>query len=893
MAVPLVSCRWNSSPLHVVLPLQKTRSKPRGNLFRSTHRETNGSDGANGDSEVPDADTMLSPCPRIIQDVSISRRGAFTSLGTAAFGTFFYPSLGTFPSDYLAVAQAAQYPPEVQEWSLFDGGTTLTVRSDGSMTMKKGESSQNLAISLPADAIAGGATSVPATGSTEGAILVLKWSGTCQLVIWPATLEHNSAVHAKFSSWSGGVNEGFFLELSLPAVTHTGTDGVAAINIDLSSGGRWYGGAHMLRQLWPIDRAQFEVGPYYPFDHGPNGLGSVVGAHWVSSAGTLIAVDPRTPLLHVGLNAPSTLRPSNDPRYFGVGIQHLTQQALPMEDNLQSGKRDGSHGDGLLRIQARASWDDLGTLHPWQNVATPGLATEQRKKFSRNLFNETTMITSQELSVRDEDLCVLRVMVAATSDVRTATISALKPLPKPRQAPPAVVLERPTWTTWATSHADVTQEDTLALGEAVLEHGFRPGVLEIDDRWQSRYGDLVFDEEKFPDPKVMVDKLHEQGFLVTVWVMPFLQEGSTACSEARSLGYVIEGGDPPSISREITTGGSGERLGSTVKVLVDKFDWPPGHWQGGGGSFTLLSGQFRWWGTQPVRAIDLTNDDAVEWFLTRLKVLQQEVGLDGFKFDAGEPCFLPQGALTHRPLSYPGEYTQLWIEKVVSKFEISEVRSAMATTGYGGLIRMGDRDTVWGADNGLRSLIPTLLTSAVLGYPFCLPDMVGGNAYWGQFPDTELMVRWAQASVLMPAVQWSIPPWEVSDQALEACKTADRMREQILLPRITTLAEDAVAQLTPICKPLWWLDPTDKETYNVDDQFAIGDDVIVAPVVEKGAVRRRVYLPSGRWVEWNSSRDFYIPGGRIHQLADEVSGPCWIEVDAPLEKLPVFVKVGG
>ena len=61
-----------------------------------------------------------------------------------------------------------------------------------------------------------------------------------------------------------------------------GTDGVAAVNIDLSSGGRWYGGAHMLRQLWPIDRAQFEVGPYYPFDHGPNGLGSVVGAIQIS-----------------------------------------------------------------------------------------------------------------------------------------------------------------------------------------------------------------------------------------------------------------------------------------------------------------------------------------------------------------------------------------------------------------------------------------------------------------------------------------------------------------------------------------------------------------------------------------------------------------------------------
>ena len=80
-------------------------------------------------------------------------------------------------------------------------------------------------------------------------MLVLKWSGSCQLVIWPAPLEHDPAVQAKFSSWSGGDNEGF-LGAFLPAVTRTGTDGVAAVNIDLSSGGRWYGGAHMLRQLW-------------------------------------------------------------------------------------------------------------------------------------------------------------------------------------------------------------------------------------------------------------------------------------------------------------------------------------------------------------------------------------------------------------------------------------------------------------------------------------------------------------------------------------------------------------------------------------------------------------------------------------------------------------------
>jgi hypothetical protein len=76
-----------------------------------------------------------------------------------------------------------------------------------------------------------------------------------------------------------------------------------------------------------------------------------------------------------------------------------------------------------------------------------------------------------------DDPCVLRIAIAATSDVRAATLSALKPLQSPQLPPLAVVFNRPTWTTWATSHADVTQADVLALGKAVIDNGYRPGVL--------------------------------------------------------------------------------------------------------------------------------------------------------------------------------------------------------------------------------------------------------------------------------------------------------------------------------------------------------------------------------------------------------------------------------
>ena len=283
---------------------------------------------------------------------------------------------------------------------------------------------------------------------------------------------------------------------------------------------------------------------------------------------------------------------------------------------------------------------------------------------------------------------------------------------------------------------------------------------------------------------------------------------------------------------------------------------------------------------------------AVDWFVTRLKRLQDTMGIDGFKFDAGEPCFLPRGAVTTRPLQHPGEYTQIWVNKVASRFPISEVRSAYFTTGYSGLVRMGDRDSVWGLDNGLQSLIPALLTSSVLGYHFCLPDMVGGNAYWGQYPDTELIVRWAQVSIMMPSVQWSIPPWDISDTARTLCLAAEHDRQKVLLPRLLKLAVEASTSLAPICRPLWWLDPLDKETYAIDDQFAVGNDVIVAPVVEKGSRWRRLYLPIGEWVEWDRDvHDIVEKCNRYCDAPNTFLGPCWITVDAPLEKLPIFIKL--
>jgi alpha-glucosidase (family GH31 glycosyl hydrolase) len=101
-------------------------------------------------------------------------------------------------------------------------------------------------------------------------------------------------------------------------------------------------------------------------------------------------------------------------------------------------------------------------------------------------------------------------------------------------------------------------------------------------------------------------RLHALGFKVTLWVMPFVEESSACYAEGCARGYFV--------SSE-ASGGLG-----------------------------LKPGFFRWWQQVPAVGLDVTNPAACDWFVGRLRALQEATGVDGFKFDAGEPCLLPAAA---------------------------------------------------------------------------------------------------------------------------------------------------------------------------------------------------------------------------------------------------------
>lgn len=405
-------------------------------------------------------------------------------------------------------------------------------------------------------------------------------------------------------------------------------------------------------------------------------------------------------------------------------------------------------------------------------------------------------------------------------------------LGKPENIPDELMFRAPIWTTWARYKEKIDQPKVLQFAEEISQNGFSASQIEIDDDWTPSYGDLDFNAHKFPDPKHMVDTLKEKGFRVTVWVHPFANIRSSAARDRKEFW-----------------------LKST------------------------FGGYTRWW--QGIgKVLDVTNPQARAWFKESLALLQSKYGVASFKFDAGETNWLPSGYRSHGKMSSPNTYTAEWAKlgyEADPDVRCQELRVGHRTQHLPVMVRMMDKSSGWSHNNGLRSVIPHALTFSLLGYPFILPDMVGGNAYHLTYPDRELFIRWLQVNVFMPFIQFSICPWQYDNVVVSISKKMMALREKYV-DKLIQLAKECCETGDPILRPLWWIAPKDSWAQTIDSEFLVGSDLLVAPVLEKGASKRNVYLPPGTW------RD-ELRGG-------ELIGGKWInEYAANIEELPYFTLI--
>ncbi|XP_064614320.1 myogenesis-regulating glycosidase-like [Liolophura sinensis] len=442
----------------------------------------------------------------------------------------------------------------------------------------------------------------------------------------------------------------------------------------------------------------------------------------------------------------------------------------------------------------------------------------------------------------DDSLPVLCLTIYKASNVKEVhqTMSSIcfsKPLGKPDER----MIRSPIWSTWATYKVNIDQKKILDLAQDILSHGFSNSQLEIDDMFSSSYGDIDFSEAKFGDPKAMMDTLKNMGFRVTLWVVPFANIDSTAFKEGTKEGYFMK-----------------EPRGEAPALV-------------------------RWW--QGIGAVlDLTNPQAVEWYSKRLRNIQQDYGVDSFKFDAGELVYLPMNFKTFRPMKTPGEYTTLYGKLIGSFGGMVEMRSAFMSQEYAYFVRVMDKESCWGYENGLLSMIPSVLTIGLLGYPYVLPDMIGGNAYGENgeiletvLPQRELYIRWLELTAYLPSMQFSVLPWQYDEEVVQLARKFVNIHERMVAPRVLEAIEDAQANGIPLIRPIWWLAPEDEDALQVDSEFMVGDFLLVAPILEDAQRQRSIYLPEGKW--------------RDELRGCELDGKIWLQdYRIELDQVATFVK---
>lgn len=410
----------------------------------------------------------------------------------------------------------------------------------------------------------------------------------------------------------------------------------------------------------------------------------------------------------------------------------------------------------------------------------------------------------------------------AGRNLREAYVIAVNEHIKPAGVrPPALFFERAQFNTWIELIYDQNQTDIEAYAESIIANGFNPGVLMIDDNWQRYYGNFDFRAEKFPDPKAMISKLHAMGFVVMVWVCPFVSPDSPEYRDLAERGYLIKGSD----------------------------------------SMPLLS---RWW--NGVSAIyDLLNVDAAQYLENQLRQAQAKYGIDGFKLDAGDVQFYDEATSNAQCAAW---------QSLANRFEYSELRASWGGGAERAVQRLGDKDYSWGA---LQALIPDMVAASMLGYPFTCPDMIGGGQF-GSFRgvdrstlDQKLIVRWAQASALMPMMQFSVAPWKVLDSKnLSYVQKATALHEKIA-PYIVELATLAAKSGEPIVRPMEYHYPKAGFSDCID-QFMLGDRYIVAPVLTADD-KRVVRLPRGTWID---------------DMGKRYRGPQVIEINVAPDRLLYF-----
>lgn len=416
--------------------------------------------------------------------------------------------------------------------------------------------------------------------------------------------------------------------------------------------------------------------------------------------------------------------------------------------------------------------------------------------------------------------------------------------------------ELPAWSygLWlSTSFTTEYDEKTvLSFVDGMLERKIPLSVFHFDCFWMKEFewSSFLWNEKVFPDPCGLLEKLHERGLKVCVWINPYIAQKSPLFAEGLAKGFFVHTGD----------GGV----------------WQWDRWQAG------------------MALVDFTNPDAVRWYQNKLAALV-DMGVDCFKTDFGEriptadPFYGPKAARYgirwfdgSDPEGMHNYYTYLYNKAVFDLLEEKKGKGEACLFARSATACSQTLPLHWGGD--CLSTYPSMAESLRGGLSLSL----SGFAYWshdiggfesGCTPD--IYMRWTAFGLLSSHSRYHgnqeyKVPWLYGEEAVAVTRRFCELKER-LVPYLTRLGREAASTGIPLLRPMLLEFPEDPVCRTLDRQYMLGDALLVAPVMSAdGEVE--YYLPAGSWT---------------HLLSGETrQGPGWFRETCAYDTLPLYVREG-
>jgi alpha-glucosidase (family GH31 glycosyl hydrolase) len=330
------------------------------------------------------------------------------------------------------------------------------------------------------------------------------------------------------------------------------------------------------------------------------------------------------------------------------------------------------------------------------------------------------------------------------------------------------------------------------------------------------WGNMDWDPQKFPDPKAMMKAVDERGMKLLVWITNRCNNRLEA--EGRPKGYLFEGRG-----------------------------WP---------------------------AADLRRPDAYAWMLEQLMFFPK-FGVRGYKIDRGEEGEMPDEVQNELAVLY----AKLAAETQSRAFGPDHFIFARSVYDTGRrYVGVWNGDTRTGFA-GLGPSVQHALRAAAINMPMWGSDTGG---YMGGRRDDEAKRRWLAFSSYSSMCEIMLDNFDLraaeTDPVIKTMQKYTRLHYD-LIPYTRSCLHAATRTGMAVMRPMIFEFPGDERFVNTWDQYMYGPSMLVAPVLEAGAAKRRVLLPKGRWLAED--------GKTVH------AGPAAVEADAPLDVIPTFFREGA